>query len=63
MESYSEQGRLKNKKRLKRMSLMIDEDVEKKLRLLQAKLIRQNQVHVSFSQVVNQILRKNLKSL
>ena len=63
MQSYSEQGGLNNKKHSKRMSLMIDEDVEKKLRFLQSKLIRKNQTYVSFSKVVNQIIRKNLKSL
>jgi hypothetical protein len=42
---------------------MMDEDVEVKLRLLQSKLIRKNQTYVSFSKVVNQFIRKNLKSI
>jgi hypothetical protein len=63
MQSYSEQRGLKNRKQSKRISLMMDEDVEVKLRLLQSKLIRKNQTYVSFSKVVNQFIRKNLKSI
>jgi len=46
---------------LKRVTIMIDVELEKKLRLRQAKLIQQEQKSVSFSRVVNESLRKNLK--
>ena len=44
---------------------MIDDDVEKKMRLLQGKLIQKRKESVSFSRVVNEICRdcmKNVKS-
>ena len=40
---------------------MLDEDLDKKLRLLQAKLIQSTTSSVSFSEVINETLRKNLK--
>lgn len=40
---------------------MIDDDVDKKLRLCQAKLIHQEQTSYSYSKVINEILRKGLK--
>jgi len=40
---------------------MLDEDLARKLRLLQAKLIQERQGTVSFSRVVNDVLRKGLK--
>jgi len=40
---------------------MLDEDLEKKLRLIQAKKIRDETKSVSFSHVINQVLRKSLK--
>ena len=45
----------------KRVTIMIDEDLDKKLRLRQAKLIQQEQVSYSYSKVINEILRKALK--
>jgi len=45
-----------------RTSIMLDEDLQKKLRELQAKMIRQNQEAVSFSQVVNIIIRRGLRA-
>jgi hypothetical protein len=40
---------------------MLDEDLEKKLRLIQSKKIRDTQKSVSFSYVLNEVLRKALK--
>jgi len=45
----------------KRVTIMIDEDLDKKLRLRQAKLIQQEQVSYSYSKVINEMLRKALK--
>jgi len=45
----------------KRVTIMIDEDLDKKLRLRQAKLIQQEQSSYSYSKVLNETLRKSLK--
>ena len=45
----------------KRITVMIDDDLDKKLRLKQAKLIAQEQSTYSFSRVLNETLRKALK--
>jgi len=45
----------------KRVTIMIDDTNDKKLRLLQAKRISQEQVSVSYSRVLNDTLRKVLK--
>ncbi len=45
----------------KRVTIMIDEDLDKKLRLRQAKLIQQEQASYSYSKVLNETLRKVLK--
>ena len=45
----------------KRVTIMIDDDLDKKLRLRQAKLISQEQSSYSYSRVLNEILRKALK--
>lgn len=45
----------------KRVTIMIDEDLDKKLRLRQAKLIQQEQSSYSYSKVVNDLLRRTLK--
>ncbi len=45
----------------KRITIMIDDDLDKKLRLLQAKLISKTNESVSYSQIVNDELRKQLK--
>lgn len=44
-----------------RVTIMIDKDLAKKLRLRQAKLITTSSKSVSFSRVLNDILRKALK--
>ena len=45
----------------KRVTIVIDEDLDKKLRLRQAKIIQQTNSSCSFSRVVNNSLRKSLK--
>lgn len=45
----------------KRVTIMIDDDIDKKLRLIQAKQISKSTRSVSYSQVLNESLRKQLK--
>ena len=45
----------------KRVTIMIDDDIDKKLRLRQAKLIQQEQSSYSYSRVLNETIRKVLK--
>ncbi len=45
----------------KRVTIMIDEDLEKKHRLRQAKMIQQENSSYSYSRVLNEYLRKVLK--
>ena len=45
----------------KRVTIMIDEDLDKKLRLRQAKMIQQEQASYTYSKVLNDTLRKILK--
>ena len=45
----------------KRITIVLDDDLLKKLREKQAKLIKESIKSVSFSSVVNQTLRKNIK--
>lgn len=45
----------------KRVTIMIDGDLDKKLRLKQAKLIEKEQSSYSYSKVLNETLRKVLK--
>lgn len=46
---------------IRRHTIVIDEDVEKKLRHLQADLIKKTGRSVSFSAVINETLKKSLK--
>gem|GEM_PF-538334 len=46
----------------KRVSIMLDEDLDKKLRLRQAKLIRTSNQSISFSQVLNNVVRSGLQN-
>lgn len=41
--------------------ILLDDDLVKKLREIQAKLIKESSKSVSFSRVVNETLRKTLK--
>ncbi len=45
----------------KRVTIMIDDDLVKKLHEIQAKQIKESKASVSFSSVVNKSLRKGLK--
>ena len=45
----------------KRVTFMIDENLDKKLRSLQTKMIHQKQSSYSYSRAVNDIIRKVLK--
>ena len=45
----------------KRVTIMIDEDLDKKIRLMQAKIIQKESNHVSYSRVLNDLLRKGVK--
>lgn len=45
----------------KRVTIMLDDDLVKKLYELQAKLIKGTAKSVSFSSIVNQTLRKDVK--
>lgn len=46
---------------IKRHTIVVDNDIESKLRNMQADLIRKTGSSVSFSSVINQLLRKALK--
>ena len=45
----------------KRITIIIDDDLDRKLRALQAKQIMKSTKSVSFSNIMNQVLRKSLK--
>jgi len=45
----------------KRITIMIDEGIDKKLRLIQAKQISKTNSSVSYSSVINEVLRRQLK--
>ncbi len=45
----------------KRITIMIDDDLDKKLRTYQAKQIEQMQKTYSYSKAINDILQKSLK--
>ena len=46
---------------VKRISIMIDEDLDKKLRLRQEKLIQTSNQSISYSQVLNNLVRSGLE--
>jgi len=45
----------------KRVTIMLDIDLDKKMRQLQAKMIQNTSSSVSFSMILNQVLRDSLK--
>ena len=45
----------------KRITLMLDDDLLKKVHEIQAKQIKESQKSISFSRVMNEVLRKSLK--
>jgi len=44
-----------------RITVMLEDDVVKKLRALQAKMIQTDVTSVSFLKVINETLKKNIK--
>jgi len=44
-----------------RLTIMLNSDIAKKLRLLQAKQIKESASTVSFSRIINEVLEKGLK--
>jgi len=44
----------------KRVTFMIEDNLDKKIRMLQAKQIQQEQSSVSYSRILNEQLRKGL---
>jgi hypothetical protein len=48
-------------KKSRRVTIMLDENLLKKLRVIQASEIRKSENAVSLSQVINQMLEKSLK--
>jgi hypothetical protein len=44
-----------------RVTIMLEDDISKKLRLKQSKLIQTSTKNVSFSYVINETLRSSLK--
>jgi predicted transcriptional regulator len=45
----------------KRVTIMIDDEVDKKLRIIQAKEIQSTSSSVSYSGTINKVLKNNLK--
>lgn len=45
----------------KRVTIMIDDEVDKKLRTIQAKEIQSTTRSVSYSETINKVLKNNLK--
>jgi hypothetical protein len=45
----------------KRITIIIDDDLDKKLREIQAKKIQTTTSSVSYSEVINETLRKSIK--
>jgi len=45
----------------KRVTIMLEDDLDKKIREIQAKAIRSTNSSVSFSKVINDLIRNNLK--
>ena len=46
-----------------RVTIMLDEDLAKKLRVLQAKRLKSSNKSISFSKVLNEVVRKDLWSI
>ena len=45
----------------KRVTIVIDDNLDKKLRLIQAKKIKTSENSVSYSKVINEVIRKGIK--
>ena len=46
-----------------RITIMLDKETHRKIRLIQANLIRKSNSSVSFSSVMNDVLKKGLKTI
>lgn len=46
----------------KRITIVLEDELLKKLRLLQAKQIRESTTSVSFSKIINEVLQKSFKN-
>ena len=47
---------------VRRVSILLDDELDKKLRLKQAKLIQKSKNTVSFSKVLNDVLKEGFKN-
>jgi hypothetical protein len=45
----------------KRITIMLDDDLDRKVRIKQAELIKKSQKSTSFSKVINEVLRGKIK--
>ena len=54
-------GKAKNKHMGKRITIVLDDDLVKKLREKQAKKIKESVESISFSRILNETLRKSIK--
>ena len=45
----------------KRITIMLDEELDKKIRNLQAKMIQNENKSVSFSKVINEVIKKKTR--
>jgi hypothetical protein len=46
---------------VERVTIMLNDEIAKKLRLLQAKRLKESVSSVSFSRIINEVLEKGLK--
>jgi hypothetical protein len=44
----------------KRITIMLDDDINKKIRLMQSKIIKKENKSASFSSVINFLLKENI---
>jgi hypothetical protein len=44
----------------KRITIMLDDDIDRKIRLMQSKIIKKENKSISFSSVINLLLEKNI---
>ena len=51
---------VRSKDMAQRITIMLDDDIAKKLRLRRAKLVKISKKSVSFSKVINEVLRSAL---
>jgi hypothetical protein len=44
----------------KRITIMLDDDIDRKIRLMQSKIIKKENKSISFSSVINFLLEENI---